>query len=230
MTTTSAVLELPRVGALTSVDPREIARHFDAIYHEAQGDPARVPWHRDGPNPPLVSWLNAEAPHLVRTGASAIVVGCGLGDDVAELASRGYDASGFDLSPCAAEWARRRHHDIAESFFCADLLGLPSHLRARFDLVVEVYTIQSLPPALRPAAVAAVASLMRPKGTLLVVCRGRDEHEPLDEAAEPPYPLTVSELTSLAARQGLSPTRDIDDFQDDEAPPRRRLRAAFRRG
>ena len=37
---------------------------------------------------------------------SRVVVGCGLGDDVAELLSRGYDAVGFDVSPTAIGWAR----------------------------------------------------------------------------------------------------------------------------
>jgi SAM-dependent methyltransferase len=208
-------------------DPGAWARHYDELYRDAAGDPARIPWTDGRANPALISWLTAEAPCLVRPGASAVVVGCGLGDDARELAGRGYDVTAFDVSPCAVEWARRAHPSIADRFHIADLLALPPAMLRRADLVVEVYTLQALPPELRRRAADAVISLARPRGTILAICRGRDEHDPL--GAEPPYPLTVRELTELFECRGWSPTRPVDDFYDDQEPPRRRLRAAFRR-
>lgn len=220
----------PGVGlAPAEIEVREAAGLFEGIYREAGGDALRVPWHRDGANPPLVSWLNAEAPSMVRPGASAVVVGCGLGDDVCELAMRGYDVLGFDVSASAVDWCKRRHPDLVDRFAQADLLNIPSRLKRRFDLVVEVYTVQSLPVALRDAAVAGAVSLLRPHGTMLITCRGRDESEPLNPGAGPPYPLTARELIALMARHGMTPTRSIDDFYDDEQPPKHRLRGAFRR-
>lgn len=210
-------------------EPREVAGLFEGIYREAAGDALRIPWHRDGANPPLVSWLNAEAPSIVRPGASAVVIGCGLGDDVCELAVRGYDVLGFDVSASAVDWAKRRHADLVDRFTQADLFNIPSRLKRRFDLVVEVYTIQSLPVALRDAALEGAASLMRPHGTMLVTCRGRNEDEPIDESSGPPYPLTSRELIALMSRNGLTPVRAVDDFFDDEQPPKHRLRGAFRR-
>jgi predicted TPR repeat methyltransferase len=157
------------------------------------------------------------------------VIGCGLGDDVCELALRGYDVLGFDVSSSAIDWCKRRHPDLVDRFTQADLLNIPGRLKRRFDLVVEVYTVQSLPVGLRDAAVAGAASLLRPHGTMLVTCRGRDENEPADPGAGPPHALSGRELAALMARHGLSPTRSIDDFLDDEQPPKRRLRGAFRR-
>lgn len=217
------------VALADPTEVREVASTFEGVYQEACGDACRVPWHRDGANPPLVSWLNAEAPGMVRPGASAAVIGCGLGDDVCELAARGYDVLGFDVSASAVDWCKRRHPDLVDRFVQADLLSLPARLWRRFDLVVEVYTLQSLPVRLRDAAVAGAASLLRPHGTLLVACRGRIEGEPLDEGSGPPYPLTARELVALMGRNGLSPTRAVDDFHDDESPPKHRLRGAFRR-
>lgn len=199
----------------------------DEVYLAAAGDAARVPWADERPCAAVVSWLNAEAPGRIRPGARAVVVGCGLGDDVVELLGRGYDVTGFDVSPTAVEWARRRFPEHAENFVVADLLATPSRLRRRFDLVVDAYTIQSLPVSQRANAAAAIASLSCPRGTVLCVCRGRDDHEPLDGFKGPPWPLSARELLGAFEQAGMHPVRKPDDFMDDETPPVRRIRAAF---
>jgi len=199
----------------------------DEVYQTAQRDPAKVPWAAERPNPALVSWLNAEAPGRVRPGARAAVVGCGLGDDVIELQNRGYDAAGFDVSPTAIDWARHRFPQQAESFMVSDLFDLPSRLRRRFDLVVEVYTFQAVSLEQRAAAVAAVASLCCPHGTVVCVCRGRDDDQSLESFKGPPWPLSAKELVALFERAGMHPVREPDDFEDDATPPVRRVRAAF---
>jgi SAM-dependent methyltransferase len=210
-----------------AADPGAWAGYFEEVYRDAAGDMSRIRWADGRPNPALLSWLTVEGPCLVRPGATAVVVGCGLGDDARELADRGYDVSAFDVSPTAVNWAKERHPEIADRFVQADLLALPPSMLRRADLVVEIYTVQSLHPALRERALQAVASLARPRGTILVLCRGRDESEPLGD--EPPYPLSARELTDLMGAQGWRPTRTIDDFYDEQDPPKRRLRAAFRR-
>jgi len=222
---------LPRgmrqVAAPTSASPSEWLAFFESIYEGAGGDAAAVPWVDGRANPALVSWLNAEAPGTLRPGATVVVVGCGLGDDVGELASRGYDAVGFDCSRTAVAWARRRHTDLADRLIHADLFSLPPGLLRRHDLVVEINTVQSLHPSLRPQAVRGIVSLARPRGSVLAICRGREEGEALPES--PPYPLTASELESLFGEQGLAPARSMDAFYDDEVPPVYRLRGVFRR-
>ncbi len=45
-------------GPTTQVTPED----FDAIYAEAHGDPALVPWADGRSSPALVTWLNAVAP------------------------------------------------------------------------------------------------------------------------------------------------------------------------
>lgn len=212
-----------------SSDPGAWCAYYDHVYRMAAGDASRVPWADGRANPGLVSWLNSEAPSEVRPGARVIVVGCGLGHDVAELAARGYDVTGFDVSPAAVAWARELHPAYADRFEAADLLDLPRELLRRSDLVVEVYTLQSLAPAMRPKAAAGLASLMRPHGCLLAVCRGREDAEPAALTQGPPFPLTGAELTTLLEPHGLRPTHPIETYTDDDEPAVRRLRAAFRR-
>ncbi len=219
---------LSHTGALEQDRHAELAEQFDAIYQQAENDTSLIPWHHNGANPLLVAWLDAEAPSLIRPGASTVVVGCGLGEDVAELTRRGYDAVGFDICPTAIDWAKKRHPHLADAFLVADVINPPHSMLRRFDLIIEIYTIQALPVALRIDAVAGITSLMRPHGTLLVICRGRDHETPIDEGAGMPYPISPIELCGHMADCGLWPTREIDDFMDSEDPPTRRLRAAFR--
>lgn len=201
---------------------------YEAIYQQAEGEAERVPWADQKPNPILVAWLNAEAAAWVRPGARAVVVGCGLGDDLAELSCRGYDVCGFDISPTAIAWSKKRFPDLAYAMQTADLLELPGKLCKRFDLVIEAYTLQSLPPSLRQRAARAVASLTHKHGVVLTICRGRDEVQPLSAVQGPPYPLAARELDELMRSAGMTATREIDDFLDDETPSVRRLRATWR--
>lgn len=199
----------------------------DEVYRAAMLDAAKVPWADERANPALVSWLNAEAPGRIRPGARAVVIGCGLGDDVVELLNRGYDASGFDVSPTAVEWARHRFPEHAESFMVSDLFDLPARMRRRFDLVVDAYTIQAVSLEHREAAAAAIASTCCPRGTVLCICRGRDDDQSLESFKGPPWPLSAHELVAMFERAGMHPIREPDDFEDDDVPSVRRIRAAF---
>ncbi len=216
-------------AAPATADTKAWVRYFEEIYRRADGDSGHVPWADSHANPALVAWLNAEAPSVVRPGATVTVVGCGLGHDVVELAGRGYDVHGFDVSPTAIDWARRLHPEVSDRFMVADLFNLPNAMLRRADLVVEVCTLQSLHPSLREGAASAIVSLARPRGTVLAVCRGRDEGELLENIASPPYPLCVSDLCGLMEAQGWCPMRAVDDFWDDGTPPQRRVRGAFKR-
>jgi 2-polyprenyl-3-methyl-5-hydroxy-6-metoxy-1,4-benzoquinol methylase len=200
---------------------------FEAIYADAQGDASRIPWADQRPNPALVNWLNAVAPSLIRSGARVVCVGCGLGDDARELMRRGYDVSAFDCSRTAVEWAKRLDPANARCYQQADLLNPPLKWKRRFDLVVEVNTIQSLPPEMHSATVRAIAELMSPHGRLLVICRGADEPGHLEDG--PPWALTREELLEAATTAGLMVDGQLAVFTDDEDPPVQRMRALFRR-
>jgi SAM-dependent methyltransferase len=203
---------------------------FEAIYRDAGGDPKKVPWAHRKPCPWLVSWLNAEAPALIRCGARVAVVGCGLGNDAVEMRERGYDVVAFDACPTAIHWAKQMHADHADMFVVADLLDMPARLRNRFDLVVEVHTLQALPPRHRGSLAMGMASMLSPRGGMLVaVCRGREPHVPLETLEGPPFAFTVNELTALMEGCGLGAISRVDEFLDDNSPPVKRIRGVFRR-
>jgi SAM-dependent methyltransferase len=201
-----------------------VSEVFERAYADAHGDVALVPWCAGRPNPAIVAWMNAEASGVVRPGSRVVVVGCGLGDDVAELSYRGYDVVGFDISHAAIDWAKERHVEFADRFMVADLFDLPLRMLRRYDLVIEAYTIESVPAAMRGRAAEAVVSLARPHGSILAVCCGRD-----DVGADSSGALSTSELTGLFAGAGMSCGRGVADFKDDEDPPVRRLRGHFHR-
>lgn len=215
--------------ATLAEDADALIERFDSIYRDSAGDHKRIPWAHAKPCPWLVSWLNAQAPALVRTGARAAVVGCGLGNDAALLAERGYEVTAFDVCNSAIDLARKRFPQHAHCFLHADLRNLPSRLQHRFDLVVEVHTLQALPPHCRPPLAKGMASLLTSRGVLVAIARARDESIPADAIDGPPYPLTTRELLDTMAHAGLAPVHTPDDFLDDNTPPVRRLRAVFHR-
>jgi 2-polyprenyl-3-methyl-5-hydroxy-6-metoxy-1,4-benzoquinol methylase len=167
----------------------EELRFFEGIYTLAEGNADAVPWASLAAHPALVQWLDEES--TVLPGQRALVVGCGLGDDAEELARRGYAVTAFDLSPTAIDWCGQRFPNSAVDYEVADLFGLPAEWAGAFDLVVEIKTLQSLPPSSRDAAAAALAALVRPGGRLFVHClAGRD----YERANTRPWPVSRAGL------------------------------------
>ncbi len=193
----------------------EPAGWFEPLYSAAADGQAIVPWDRGTPNPQLAEWFRD------RDGTSrrAVVVGCGLGRDAEFVASRGYATTAFDLSHTAITGARTRHPDSTVSYEVADLLRLPGHLVGAFDLVVESYTVQSLPEPPRAAAITAVTTLVAPGGTLLVIAAAGDDDNP----SGPPFPLTRREIDAFAVN-GVE-LDVLEDLTDDGGT--RRWRASF---
>ena len=206
--------------ARESLERGDATGWFETLYAEAGRGEAVVPWADLAPNPHVVEWLDREAPPAGR----ALDVGTGLGDTAADLARRGFAVVAFDVSATAVAAARRRFPTSQIDWQVADLLRLPGAWTGAFDLVVECYTLQVLPPEVRPTAAAALARALAPGGCLLVVARGREPHEPRGEM---PWPLTRGEVEAIGGRELR--LESFEDFTDREEPPVRRFRAAFRR-
>ena len=193
---------------------------FEVLYATAAGDSSIIPWADMMPNPNLVTWLQAR--NVIGSGRTALKVGCGLGDDAEELSRRGFETTAFDVSPTAISWCRRRFPDSSVHYVEADLLEPPGDWARGFDLVVESYTLQVLPPETRGDAMRRVTGFVAPRGTLLVIARGRESSEP--EGAMP-WPLTRQELT-VFEEAGLTLV-EFEDYVDDEDPPVRRFRVNY---
>lgn len=206
----------------SSQSPAELA-WFDALYASADGDASQIPWAKRKPNPFLSAWLERERP--ITRGRTAIVVGCGLGDDAELLARWGYATTAFDLSPAAIAWCRQRFPSTRVTYQQADLLNIPADWRGAWDFVFEAYTLQAVPPELRPQLTAAVATLPKPGGRLLTIARGREPDEPLGDA--PPFPLTRDQLGELTAGGTLRLEGFEELWDESGGSPVRRFRAAF---
>jgi SAM-dependent methyltransferase len=198
---------------------------FERLYAEAEAGGAVVPWADGETNPHLTEWAARE--RLDGTGKRALVVGCGLGYDAEFLARLGYAATGFDVAPTAIEWATRENPGSPVEYVTADLLDLPAAWTGAFDLVVEIYTVQPLFGPVRERALAALAAPVAPGGTLLVIARASNEENPERDPAMMPWALTPREL-DLA--RGPLRSVNVEQFMDDEDPPKLRWRAEFRRG
>jgi len=182
---------------------------FEVLYAAAERGATAIPWADLEPNPGVVSALAGGAGDGHRR--SAIVIGCGLGDDAEHVASLGFTTVAFDVSRTAVATSRRRFPRSAVSYVTADLLWPPQAWIGAFDLVVEVYTLQVLTGVARRTAIARTAQLVAPGGRLLVIATARGEDE---DPGVMPWPLTRAELESFTAH-GLS-VHSIADVCDDE--------------
>ena len=201
---------------------------FESLYRRADGQAAVIPWADLRPNPHLVEWLSSAAlsPRrtLGRALGRALVIGCGLGDDAELLAATGWSVVAFDISAEAIRWARERFPQSNVDYRAVDLFDAPGEWRRQFDLVVEVYTLQVLPPGLRAQAVEVAAGWVSVGGLLCLIARGREESDP---PGQMPWPLTEREVRAFEGA-GLH-CEGFDDFLDREEPAVRRFRAVFRR-
>jgi hypothetical protein len=194
---------------------------FEDLYSRAREDTSIIPWADLVPNPNLIDWLNHRG---AACSGRAIKVGSGLGDDAEELSRRGFETTAFDISESVIAWSRRRFPQSSVSYVVADLFSAPIEWKARFDFVLESYTLQVLPPYLRAEAIGCIASFVALGGTLLVIARGREPGEP---EGNMPWPLTKREM-SLFVTQGLKEV-SFEDYLDREDPPVRRFRATYHR-
>lgn len=205
--------------ALTDDDP---TAWFERLYRDAGDGRAVVPWDRAEPSALLQEWVDERRPD--GSERSAVVVGSGPGRDAELIARVGFGTTAFDVSPTAIAEAERRHPESPVDYRVADLRTLPDEWHAAFDLVVESMTVQSLPLDLRDTATQAVAALVAPDGTLLVLAAARPEGA---DVAGPPWPLSRSEVEAFAT-SGLT-TMAIEDIPDADDPVIHRWRAEFRR-
>jgi hypothetical protein len=174
---------------------------FEPLYAAAAalGDTDVLPWGA-GPHPYLLDWLR-QPPVPLPSGGRAVVVGAGLGDDAVALAEALHDTevTAFDIAPSAVDWARSRHPRSAVRWEVADLLALPDAWLGRFDLVVEVRTVPSLPGVVREAAMHAIGTLAAPGGVVVAIGLLATSSDAARRGEGPPWPQAPAELAAYRA-------------------------------
>jgi SAM-dependent methyltransferase len=195
---------------------------FERLYAAAEAGEAVVPWDRGAPHRLLAEWTQEH--RIEGAGRRALIVGSGLGDDAEHIAGLGFDTVAFEVSETAIRSTRRRYPGSTVDYLVADLLDPPASWDGAFELVVESLTIQALPRAPRPPAIANVARMVAPGGTLIVIASAWSQ---ADGDHGPPWPLTRAEIESFG-NGGLRPVQ-IEDLADAAEPAVHRWRAEFQR-
>lgn len=200
MTTESWQREADRL-AHAAVAAGDATGWFEQLWSKGRAGEIPVPWDTGQAHPLLTEWIGTR--EAAGPEQRAVVVGCGLGADAELVATRGFDTVAFDVSPTAIALARERHPDSPVTYQQADLFELDEHWHQAFDLVVDVFTVHALPVAYRHPATAAVADLVAPSGTLLLLMSAQDDDGDTDG---PPWPLSRRDIDAFAA-EGLTPVK-----------------------
>lgn len=140
----------------------------------------RTGWDAGGSPPALRDVLDRD----ILPGGRALVPGCGAGYDVLTLADRGYDVTGLDVAPTAAERFRQLAGDrddveiVVGDFFEADL-GAP------FDLIWDYTFLCALQPDQRDDWAARMHDLLGDDGRLVTLIFPISEERSWDDG--PPF-------------------------------------------
>ena len=213
-----AVRQKVKVLATQSQSQSNPSGWFEVLYAEANQDVLQVPWAKLTIHPYLQDWLDSHVPQ--GESSCALVIGCGLGDDAEGLQERGFKVTAFDISPTAIAWCRKRFPNSSVTYVVADLLALNPAWHRAFDFVVESRNIQALPLSVRSNVIQAIASLVAPGGTLLVITRSRDTDT---EPDGPPWPLCDRELAQFQELGLLEIRRDTFYEGNDNAVKQLRI-------
>ena len=204
-----ALQETVKSMANNSIDEQDPSGWFEPLYAAASGNTAQVPWAKNQAHLYLQQWLQEYLPET--EGKSALVVGCGLGDDAELLASMGYHVTAFDISPTAIAWCKQRFPESQVNYLVADLFDLDPAWQHKFDFVFECRTVQALPLEVRSQVIEIISNLVAKNGTLLVVTRHREDNT-IPEG--PPWALSSAELAQFI-ESGLTEVK-CDRFLEGE--------------
>ena len=151
-----------------------------------------TPWDRGGPAPPLLQWLETHRLH-----GRMLVPGCGTGHDLVALAGSGASqVLGLDIAPGGVAAATERTAALPQvSVMEGDLFTFAHDQgREQFDWVFEHTCFCAIPRERRDDYVSAVASALKPGGSLLAIFYLHPWDAGEDQEQGPPFRSEVSEL------------------------------------
>lgn len=143
------------------------ASWWDGFY--ADRDRA-VPFFVVKPDESLAGYLDRG---LIPGGGRALDLGCGPGRNALQLAARGFEVDGVDLSPAAVAWAEERARDsgVRVRFHCGDAFALVgTELPGPYDLVYDSGCFHHLPPHRRISYLALLDQVLAPGGHFALTC------------------------------------------------------------
>jgi len=155
-------------GGTVSPSRGEEAPAADWDEHYATG---RIPWRSLG-----LSDISRRFLREVQLKGDILEIGCGLGDDAAELIELGFRYHGIDLSRTAIAQAAERLKGSESSLIAADVLTwTPERLYA---VVYEKGVFQGMGGSRRRRSlVRRVKALLPPGGIWITVCGAADDYD-----------------------------------------------------
>lgn len=157
------------------VDESKPNKWFETLYSNSNEEGEGVPWANMVPHPIFKSWI-IKNPN-VDEGKTALVIGCGMGDDAIELESQGFSVTAFDVSNSAIQLCKTRFPYSGIKFIQADLIEGISEWYQKFDLVLEIFTIQALPPKYEKTLIQNISDFVSGNGKLIVITESNKEKE-----------------------------------------------------
>ncbi|BDD05608.1 class I SAM-dependent methyltransferase [Aureibacter tunicatorum] len=166
---------------------------FETLYSNSNQEGEGVPWANMAPHPFFKDWIDKYP--LDGQGKKALVIGCGMGDDSIELESHGFEVTAFDVSESAIELCKKRFPQSKVEFVQADLIqGVPAW-KHRFDFVLEIFTIQALPPKYEKTLIGNISDFVAEQGKLVVITEIRKEERSYENG--PPWLLNYEYIKSF---------------------------------
>lgn len=166
---------------------------FETLYSESNESGNGIPWANMAPHPIFKSWIDETSP--LKDEKTALVVGCGLGDDAIELETKGYKVIAFDVSDSAIELCKKRFPKSQVEFIKADLIEGVSDWYMKFDLVLEIFTIQALPPKYEETVIQNISDFVSVSGKLIVITEIQTEKRIYENG--PPWLLNKNYIKSF---------------------------------
>lgn len=150
-----------------------MAVDMDRIYRNMP--PEDIPWNVETPPEVLVKLVDSGKVKPCR----AIDLGCGTGNYVIYLATRGFDATGIDLSPTAIDIAKKNaaKKGVKCRFIVADILGDLREVDGTFDFAYDWEVLHHIFPDERARYVQNVHGLLNQGGKYLSVCFSEEDPE-----------------------------------------------------
>lgn len=189
-------------------DPKDWERYYARISR-----PQDMPWFHEGLDPDVEQALQSQG----LTGGRALDVGTGPGNHAIELAGRGFEVTGIDLSASVLAGARTRADEAGvEAHFQVDDI-LDTRLAGPFDVILDRGCFHCLDAGSRPRYAANLARLLGPTGLFLL-----KTFSYLDGGEEGPHRFHPDELDAVfppaLERLALSHTVYRGSMPEDEVP------------
>ncbi|MFD0964687.1 class I SAM-dependent methyltransferase [Pseudofulvibacter geojedonensis] len=183
---------------------------FEKLYASSNKEGEGIPWAHMSTHPLFKNWI--EQNQNIGKGKTALVIGCGMGDDAIELENNGFKVTAFDVSNSAIKLCKKRFPESKVKFVQADLIkGIPEW-NQKFDFVLEIFTIQALPPKYEDTLIKHIADFVADKGKLVLITEIQNEKRSFEKG--PPWLLNKNYITSFAAH-GLKPIFNINNSEPE---------------